>query len=45
LAFLHSRTNPWKGFALFWAYFDDAGTHRQSEVVTLGELVGPDEAW
>jgi len=42
---LHSRSNPWKGLALIWAYFDDAGTHQGSEVTTIGGLVGTEQAW
>jgi Protein of unknown function (DUF3800) len=31
--------------ALFRAYFDDSGTHRGSDVVVMGGLVGTDSQW
>jgi hypothetical protein len=31
--------------ALLRAYFDDAGTHRRSEVTSIGGLIGTAEAW
>jgi hypothetical protein len=42
---LHDLSNPWKGFAVIWGYFDDAGTHLDSEVTSIGGLVGTVEAW
>jgi hypothetical protein len=42
---LHARSNPWKGIAVLWAYFDDAGTHASSEVTTIGGLLGTKAAW
>ena len=43
--FLHSRRDPWRGFALIRAYFDDAGTHAGSEVTSIGGLLGTTDAW
>ena len=42
---LHAKANPWKGFAMIWGYFDDAGTHIDSEVTSIGGLVGTTDAW
>src|SRR5260370_15900668 len=42
---LHGRRNPWKGFAVIWAYFDDEGTHSASEVTSIGGLLGSLDAW
>jgi hypothetical protein len=42
---VHARENPWKVLALLRAYFDDAGTHRRSEVTSIGGLIGTAEAW
>jgi hypothetical protein len=32
-------------FALIWAYFDDAGTHRGSQATSIGGLVGTEATW
>src|ERR1700730_13454032 len=41
----HAASNPWKGFAVIWAYFDDAGTHAGSEVTSIGRLLGTAREW
>jgi hypothetical protein len=41
----HARSDPWKGFAVIWGYFDDAGTHGGAEVTSIGGMVGTVDAW